>query len=492
MFIWLVFLCLELLLSAVAQNLVTTHTSDISPLGTGRIYSLTSLEVTCQSFGGLLKKFVLTRPSDSLTTLQYSYDCIQAPSSQYLMNSTSKQTPLNTCDTGGPVPAGSIYYLGLHNVNCQGGLLSYFQLNYVPPSVQYLYSCSNYGTLSCYTGITSEREYSQNDPNVITLEAFNDLECISGYALSSFVYSSYGTGCCNWRERGKYTFTCCRISALTMLPSIKPTALPSSPTVDPSYSPSSFPSVLSTVIPSKVPSYSPTTSPSVLSTVIPSVVPSYSPSSVFPSVLPTTISPSNHPSTTTPSANPTTYNPSNEPTSSSPTYSLAPSTASPTISPTTSSPSPFPTTSSPTTFPTTSSPTTFPTTASPSENPSMQPTQPTPRPTDIYVATSQPTISQPMTMIFNTLTVGGFIAIVCIFVLILTACTFTLCLKWLSQRGQKAYAIPQDEQRVAHSQDEEHVDHPQEEVHAAHPQAYVVLPKYEANAPPYDIKSCDL
>ncbi len=97
-----------------------------------------------------------------------------------------------------------------------------------------------------------------------------------------------------------------------------------------------------------------------------------------------------------------------------------------------------------------------------------------------------------MTMIFNTLTVGGFIAIVCIFVLILIACTFTLCLKWLSQRGQKAYAIPQDEQRVAHSQDEEHVDHPQEEVHAAHPQAYVVLPKYEANAPPYDIKSCDL
>jgi hypothetical protein len=110
----------------------------------------------------------------------------------------------------------------------------------------------------------------------------------------------------------------------------------------------------------------------------------------------------------------------------------------------------------------------------------MQPTQPTPRPTEIYVATSQPTISQPMTVIFSTLTVGGFIAIVCIFTLIVIACTFTLCFKWLSQRGQKVYAIPQDE---------EHIAHPQEEVHAAHPQAYVVHPKKEASAPPYDIKS---
>jgi len=107
----------------------------------------------------------------------------------------------------------------------------------------------------------------------------------------------------------------------------------------------------------------------------------------------------------------------------------------------------------------------------------MQPTQPTPHPTEIYVATSLPTISQPMTVIFSTLTVGGFIAIVCIFTLIVIACTFTLCFKWLSQRGQKVYASPQDE---------EHVVHLQEEVHAVHHQAYV---KMEASAPPYDIKS---
>ena len=199
------FLCLELLFSAVAQNIVTTHTSDISPLGTGRIYSLAPLGVSCQSFGGLLKRFVLTRPSDTLTTLQYSYDCIQAPSIQYLTNSSDKQTPLNTCDTGGPVMAGSIYYLGLHNVSCQGGLISYFQLNYVPPSVQYLYSCSNYGALSCYTGLTVEREYERGSPNVHDLEKFNDLECIAGYALSSFVYSSFGY-CCTGKESGKYTF----------------------------------------------------------------------------------------------------------------------------------------------------------------------------------------------------------------------------------------------------------------------------------------------
>ena len=241
------FLCLALLFSAVAQNLVTTHTTDFAPLGTGKIYSLTPLDVSCQLFGGLLKRFVLTTPSD--TTLQYNYDCIQAPSSQYLTNSSDKQTLLNTCDTGGPVFAGSIYYLGLHNVNCQGGLISYFQLNYVPPSVQYLYSCSNYGTLSCYTGVTIERDYSQNSINVHDLEQFNDLECIAGYALSSFVYSSYGY-CCSGRERGKYTFTCCRISALTMLPSIKPTALPTTPSVVPSYSPTISPSVLLTVIPS--------------------------------------------------------------------------------------------------------------------------------------------------------------------------------------------------------------------------------------------------
>ena len=85
-----------------------------------------------------------------------------------------------------------------------------------------------------------------------------------------------------------------------------------------------------------------------------------------------------------------------------------------------------------------------------------------------------------MTVIFSTLTVGGFIAIVCIFTFIVIACTFTLCFKWLSQRGQKVYAIPQDE---------EHVAHPPEEVHASHPQAYAVHPKEEASAPPYDIKS---
>lgn len=60
------------------------------------------------------------------------------------------------------------------------------------------------------------------------------------------------------------------------------------------------------------------------------------------------------------------------------------------------------------------------------------------------------------------------------------ACTFILCFKLLSQRGQKVYAIPQDEELNTH---------PQEEVHVAHPEAYVVHPQKEASAPPYDIKS---
>jgi hypothetical protein len=44
-------------------------------------------------------------------------------------------------------------------------------------------------------------------------------------------------------------------------------------------------------------------------------------------------------------------------------------------------------------------------------------------------------------------TVGGFIAIVGFFLLLIIACTFTLCFKYLSQseREIKPTALPQDE-----------------------------------------------
>ena len=78
--------------------------------------------------------------------------------------------------------------------------------------------------------------------------------------------------------------------------------------------------------------------------------------------------------------------------------------------------------------------------------------------------------------------IGGF------FILIAMACTFILCFKWLSQRGQKVYAIPQDEELNTHPQQEVHVAHTQQ-AYVAHPEAYVVHPQKEASAPPYDIKS---
>ena len=341
-----VFVFLELLISSVAQNLVTTHATDFSPLGTGTITSLTPFEVDCQIFGGLLKRYVLTRPTD--TTLQYNYDCIQAPPSQYLIN---KETILNNCYDG------SIIYLNRHDVNCEGGLISNFQLIYVSsgPYVKYLHSCSNYGTLRCYSGVTNEKDAPKIAQNVIYLDRYNDLECNEGYALSSFVYSAYSVG--DWNNdsdyrnvwRGKYSFTCCRISSLTMLPSTTPTVSPSSSLT------------------------------------------------VLPTTYPTTISPSVLPTTTNPS------------------------TASPSSHPTTNSPSSV-------------SPSSHPTTDIPSNQPTFTP------------PTHQPT--QPISLIFHAVTVGGFIAIVGFFLLLIIACTFTLCFKYLSrspERENKPTALPQDE-----------------------------------------------
>mmetsp|Transcript_1359 Transcript_1359/g.2227 ORF Transcript_1359/g.2227 Transcript_1359/m.2227 type:complete len:397 (+) Transcript_1359:248-1438(+) len=310
---------LGIFVASVAQNIVSTHLTDIFPLGTGTIVSLNPFSVSCQSFDGLLTSYVLKRPSDS--TLQYSFDCVQAPSSQYLISTSNKETFLNDCYDG------SIYYLYRHDVNCNGGLISKFQLIYISsgPSIKYQYTCSNYGTLICYTGVTVEKDANaETNQNVIYLDRFNDLGCNEGYALSSFVYSAYYYNPYRAVWRGKYTFTCCRVSQMTLLPSIRPTA-----------------------------------NPSMTLTMMPSALPTYVPTTSFPSVLPTTISPSAGPSSAYPSTYPTTSSPSNLPTSSSPTNL-------PTLIP-----SITPTTSSPTTF-------------SPSINPSIQQTQlPTSNPTEI-------------------------------------------------------------------------------------------------------------
>ena len=76
-----------LLVSAVAQNLVSTHSTDTFPLGTGTVVSLAPFEVDCRSFGGVLKQYLLTRPTE--TTLKYSYECIQAPSNTYLLSTSN-------------------------------------------------------------------------------------------------------------------------------------------------------------------------------------------------------------------------------------------------------------------------------------------------------------------------------------------------------------------------------------------------------------------
>jgi hypothetical protein len=294
------FISFGLVASTMAQNLVSTYSTDTFPLGTGTIVSLAPMEVNCKSFGGVLKKFQLTRPSEP--TLKYIYDCIQAPTSPYLLSTSNQETILNNCH------AGSVYYLSGHDVNCEGGLISNFQLKYIPtgPSIQYSYSCSNYGPLSCYIGVTVEQDANaETNQNVIYLDRFTDLQCNAGYALSSFVYSAYYIDEYSWigdKWRGKYTFKCCRISSMTTLPSIHPTA-----------------------------------SPTITSTMTPTVMKTNAPSTVQPSVLPTTFSPSPGPTSASPSILPTTDKPSNQPVSPSPTFqttqvpSSAPTTTHPTV-----------------------------------------------------------------------------------------------------------------------------------------------------------------
>jgi hypothetical protein len=326
MFAFSLLISFGLVASTIAQNQVSTYSTETVPLGTGTIISLAPMEVYCKPFGGLLKKFQLIRPSEP--TLKYSYDCIQAPTSPYLLSTSNQETILNNCH------GGSINYLSGHDVNCQGGLISNFQLKYVPagPSIQYLYSCSNYGTLSCYIGVTVEQLANNANDNVVFLDRFKDLECNAGYALSSFVYSSFYS---DWSRywHGKYTFTCCRISAMTTVPSINPTATPTTKT--------------------------------------PSVFPTNAPVTMNPSALPTTSGPSPGPTSTPPSAHPTTDRPSIQPVTSIPTY------------PATPPPTPEPTTS---------------------------------HPTDTQTPTSQPTVIDPITQLFKTVTVVGVFAICCFFI----------------------------------------------------------------------------
>lgn len=170
--------------------------------------------------------------------------------------------------------------------------------------LQYSYSCSNYGPLSCYIGVTVEQDANaETNQNVIYLDRFTDLQCNAGYALSSFVYSAYYIDEYSWigdKWRGKYTSKCCRISSMTTPPSIHPTA---SPTI------------------------TLTMTPTVMKTIAPSTV---QPSS--PSILPTTDKPSNQPVSPSPTIQ-TTQVPSSAPTTTHPTDTRMPTSQPTTLDP---------------------------------------------------------------------------------------------------------------------------------------------------------------
>eukprot|EP01038_Epipyxis_sp_PR26KG_P006352 gene6352-8750_t len=270
---------------STGQTSVSTYTTDTFTLGDGRTVNLTPFDVNCKLKSGLIKSFRLTRPTDE--TLKYSYDCIQAPSTQYLISSSNEQTLWN--NYGG----GSISYLDRHTVSCSAGLVSNFQLQYVSsgPYIRYQYGCAKYGDLSCYTAVTVEKDASaETTSNVIYLDRFTDISCNAGYAIRSFAYSAYYVDEYSWigdKWRGKFTLECCRISSLTQAPTSFPTT--SAPVTSlPTLNPTSVPTTLKPTVPTNCPSQIPTAIPTTLTpTSSPTQIPTENPTTSTPSLQPT-------------------------------------------------------------------------------------------------------------------------------------------------------------------------------------------------------------
>lgn len=103
--------------------------------------SLSPHDVNCQNYMAALNSFQLARPTDS--TLAYKYSCIGNPPAEFLLSVSESETLLN--DYGN----GNIIYLDRHNVNCNGKILTDFQLVYDSngPMIQYEYTCADYGSL---------------------------------------------------------------------------------------------------------------------------------------------------------------------------------------------------------------------------------------------------------------------------------------------------------------------------------------------------------
>jgi hypothetical protein len=243
---------------------IREYSTPMASLGDGKTSDLSPHFIKCSDRGGLLNSFSLSRPTDS--TLQFDYTCIDEAMPEAARS--QKTTLLN--DFG----FGNIIYLDRHNVNCEGKLLTDLHLVYQPngPSIQFAYSCVDYGPVQCYTKTTTQQNAdAETSSNVIYLDRFKDLSCGESYALSQFLYSYYFVDRYSWQGDyyvGKFTYTCCRMDTTptptkrpTRTPSLRPTIPPTipPPTRTPTFHPSVMPSIsFAPTSPSGMPSSEPT------------------------------------------------------------------------------------------------------------------------------------------------------------------------------------------------------------------------------------------